>query len=520
MGDMDSAALRVLLAAGALAVFLSPAFGQGGPGPATAAGTPLEPQGFRQRPNLPPIVDGGTPAASAQVSRIDPDIIDPGTAVGLRSRRILAPTPSAPTVLARPRPGWIVDGGTPVSSLILDPPAIIDPGTAVAIRAPSTTAGSPATSSPQLAGAGGSGVQVIITVPGEGTPVSPAGVQQAAALAAPVSGYRAIRPAAAAPAQSLVPPFGYKDLDSGLRDCDIPFEELRTRSPFCKAGQYADGRRCERYAPSQFPEIVRLTIFDASRSTSTSCTGTMIAEDWVLTAAHCFIGSNSTAEESGEKDKDLVWSAEASGRVLVESMNAKLLLPDQHARVADRVVVYSRYGGELSAPQFTDDLAVVRISAPFPSHAVEPAVLAASNDFSEMVTIAGYGYSNAGPGSLGVFNLTWPVPVVRVAGALSFSPRDGGVIRSGFCQGDSGGPVLAGRYRGCKRSDVEPEMRPRLVQGTISFNRLAPLVATGNPIQDSAQRCRGASEMVMQDITAPARRSWICRATQRAAGGC
>jgi hypothetical protein len=54
-------------------------------------------------------------------------------------------------------------------------------------------------------------------------------------------------------------------------------------------------------------------------------------------------------------------------------------------------------------------------------------------------------------------------------GELSFVP--GGDIGAAFCQGDSGGPVFADRSRGCKPFDVISEDRPRLLEGTISWNR-------------------------------------------------
>jgi hypothetical protein len=160
------------------------------------------------------------------------------------------------------------------------------------------------------------------------------------------------------------------------------------------------------------------------------------------------------------------------------------------------------------------------LASPFPSAAIQPALLATKKNFDVYTTLAGYGYSNAEGGIFGQFALTWPVvPVERKAGELSFSPKKGGKIRSAFCQGDSGGPVFAGRYRGCKGSDIIPESRPRLLEGSISFNEIILPTQGGSPAEWSAV-CRNASEMAMQDLTVSSRRHWICDITANNAGGC
>jgi Trypsin len=147
------------------------------------------------------------------------------------------------------------------------------------------------------------------------------------------------------------------DLDSGLRDCNIPFDKLKTTSPFCpKNLRYVNGRRCERYSYSQFPEVVKITITNSDQSWDL-CSGTMIAGDWAITAAHCFIGQQATAEKTGGKDKDLNWTSGNSGsefvKVVVEANNAKMLPRDQRSRIADHVVVYGRFRGA-KKPGYSD----------------------------------------------------------------------------------------------------------------------------------------------------------------------
>jgi hypothetical protein len=108
----------------------------------------------------------------------------------------------------------------------------------------------------------------------------------------------------------------------------------------------------------------------------------------------------------------------------------------------------------------------------------------------------------------------------REAGQIRYSIPKAETVRSGFCSGDSGGPVFAGRYRGCKPSDIVPERRPHLLQGTISYSY--PTTgegATGEQRNFSA--CRNSDlPMVMQDITMPERHRWICGIAGDNVDGC
>ena len=300
-------------------------------------------------------------------------------------------------------------------------------------------------------------------------------------------------------------------LDSGLRDCEIPFAELRVRAQSCVGQTPTDGRRCETYSPSQFSEVVAL-----STPAGPYCTATLISPSWVVTAARCFVGDRKTSEVAAPGADYIL---EQPSDISVTAFNAVLLPKDQRVRAVKRAIVYRHYGGKgEQAPWYANDLALVEISAPYPSDAVEPAQLAALDSFSTTVTIAGYGYSNVGGGTTGRFNLTWPALITPAGREFRFVPTPQDI--SAFCQGDSGGPVFVGRNRGCRPTDAAGEARPRSVQGTISFNIGGAFSAGAGVALQWAQSCMNASLMAMQNITLRERRDWICETTNRQAGGC
>jgi Trypsin len=311
-------------------------------------------------------------------------------------------------------------------------------------------------------------------------------------------------------------PTSFLDEDSGLTDCQIPFDALRARSPSCQNRVSLAGRRCEQYSPSQFPEVVSIN------TGSQLCSGTLISNTWVITAAHCFGGNAPANSQVRLQNGDWTIPPAALAQTQIYLDNAVTLSnkADQTRNIT-KVVGYRNYGGLDSAPPLVGDIALVELSSPFPDRAVQPAMLAQREDFSQAVTLAGFGYSNADGGTLDQFNVTWPISTGKpsAAGQFSFDPSASKTGKDAFCEGDSGGPVFAGRYRGCKAGDRSPERRPRLLQGLMSY--LVPGdQGTGNAATRHANACMSSNVMAMQDLTNADTRRWICITTSNAAGNC
>lgn len=335
---------------------------------------------------------------------------------------------------------------------------------------------------------------------------------------------------ARAPAQGAVPAQTLPGTSADhLTDCEIPFDRLAAT-----CGGIKNGQRCEKFSRTQFPEVAKIIT-----PTGALCSGTVIGAQWILSAAHCFLPTDSALHYGSL----FANRQDANGNAVLQ--NADLRQTEVHLPYAQldddrvaivKVIVNQQWNPTLQlAPGdpitigatelaanfiYPGDLALIQLAAPLSlkgadaSVVLQPAVVPVG-DYDDVITTAGYGYTTVGNGAAGDLWVTWPTPKVASTHGQLELRLSGGPAISTFCRGDSGGPAYEGRQRGCFPGTGEAP-RPRPLIGVISYF-YGNSLPNATPAQN-AQFCMSAPVMRFVNLSALENRNWICRESNRAVG--
>lgn len=176
----------------------------------------------------------------------------------------------------------------------------------------------------------------------------------------------------------------------------------------------ANGEQCLANSGSDTSAVVRLSI-SSSDGTVGTCTGTVIAPNAVLTAAHCF-----------------AFDRVSSVRVIVTSNGEKRAIASSGVSVHPGFTVSSE-------GIFFNDVAVVRVATTLP--VVPVGLLARPNvpQVSEDVLVAGYGQRDSSSGAEEEVVAGRAVIRIVTENHIRIDYRDG---ESHPCRGDSGGALF------------------------------------------------------------------------------